>query len=169
MAAFATPQNMLDTFDARTLGDLCSDDAHRVSEAALLTDPKMLRALNFATGRIMGACLRAKRYSRDDLEGLTGESEALLIDMTCRVALWWLWQRKPYTDDQQRQQAKVNSDEALEQMRMGDHVFDVEDAKEAGLPSAETVTRVEIERDWSLFVDEARGNFYPRRRTYRQR
>lgn len=168
MAAFATAADMIARFDSRTLGDLCSDDDHRVSEAGLLTNDKMTVALDSATGKILAATLRAARYSRDDLDTLTGESLALLIDMTCRVALWNLWQRKPYAEDQQRTFSKQNADESLELLRKGDHVFDVAAAIEAGLPNVETISREVIQRDWDLVVDQARGSFYPRRRSYRQ-
>lgn len=156
-------------FDARTLGDVCADNGVQVTEAGLKTNKKMLAALNSATGRIVATVLRAKRYTREDLNGLTGESLDYLKDLTCRIAFWKLWQRKPYSEEQQRPDAKQDHDSALEELGSGHAIFEVASVIEAGIPRVETVTRTEIERDWALVVDQARGRFYPQRRTYRHR
>lgn len=169
MAALAISADMVKRYDARTLGDLCSDDGNQVSEQALVTNAKMTAALSTATGHFLAAVLRAERYTRNELEALTGDSKEYLKDLICQIAFWGLWRRKPYTDDQQRADAKAAADEALELMRTGAHVFDIDRQKDAGTPKVETVTRVEIENDWSLMVDQARGRFFPRRRTYKNR
>jgi len=170
MAAFADSDDMIARFDARTLGDICAnDDDVQVTPAGLAANKKMLAALNTATGKIISVCLRAKRYSRADLDALTGESLEFLIDITCRIAFWHLWKRKPYADDPVRKMAKEEYDEILADLSSGHAIFDVEAVKDAGVPHVETVTRVEVERDWNLFVDAARGSFYPQRRTYKHR
>lgn len=169
MTSFATPADMIARYDVRTLGDLCSDSGERISEAGLAANTKLLTCLSSASGRVIASTLRAKKYTVDDLNALTGESLAYLVDITCRVAFWLLWQRKPYVDTQQRMEAKKEYDETLEMLNKGDQIFDVESVKDAGIPQVETITRVEIESDWSLFVDQGRGHFYPRRRTYKNR
>lgn len=168
MTAFATAADMVNHYDVNTLGDLCSDDGTPVAEGGLAANAKMVAALNSATGRIQAAALRAGRYTVQDLEGLTGESAAYLATLTCRLAFWHLWQRKPYTEDQQRQEAKANADEALEAIRTGDDCFNVQAAIDAGHPTVSTVSRVDIERDWDLLVDQMRGRHLPRRRSYRR-
>lgn len=168
MTAFATAADMLNRYDVSTLGDICSDDGEPVSLAKLPTNPKLLTAINTATGRIKAAALRAARYSVEDLEDLTGESRDYLADLTCRIAFWYLWQRKPYADDQQRHEIKAQADEALELIRSGDECFEVAAVIEAGHPTIETVSAITIQNDWDLFVDDARGNYFPRRRSYRR-
>lgn len=169
MAAFATPTDFLNRYDVRTVGDICSDDGTRVTESALATNDKLTTALNTATGQILAAVLQGERYTAADLAAMTGESAAYLTDLTCRIAFWLLWQRKPYTDDQQRMEAKERADQALELLRTGAHVFDITANKEAGRANIDTVTRTEIQDNWELFVDKARGHFYPARRTYARR
>lgn len=169
MAAFATPADLLLRYDVRTLGDICSDDGIRVSETNLLTDQKVTTALDSATGQIMAAVLRGERYTAADLATMTSESRDYLKDLTCRIAFWLLWQRKPYPDDQNRMEAKKNADEALELLRTGQHIFDIAETIEAGKPDVETVTRTEIADYWNLFVDRARGRYYPSRRSYADR
>jgi len=168
MAAFATPADMMNRYDVRTLGDICGDEDVPISRDKLPTNPKLTTALASASGRILAAALRAGRYTETDLQNLTGESKAYLADLTCRYAFWLLWQRKPYADEQQRKEIKEAANEALEEIRNGDECFNVAAVIEAGHPTVETVTRMEIERDWDLVVDQARGRHYPRRRSYRQ-
>lgn len=168
MTAFATAADMMNRYDVTTLGDICGDAGVRITPAQLPTNTKLLTALNSATGKIKANALRAGRYTVADLEGLTGESKAYLADLTCRVAFWYLWQRKPYTDDQQRHQLKADADDAIEEIRTGAECFEVQDAIDAGHPTISTVTRVEIENDWDLRVDEMRGRHFPRRRSYKR-
>lgn len=173
MAAFATAQNMIERYDARTLGDLCSDDGNKVAESALATNLKMTAMLSSATGKIVAACLRAQRYTRAELDTLAAagtDGSDHLIDVTCQICFWMLWRRKPYTDNQQRVEAQQAAEEYLEMLRNGDHVFDIERTQEAGTPKTDTVTRIEINDQWDMWVDRARsGHFYPARRSHKQR
>lgn len=169
MTAFATPADMLIRYDARTLGDLCSDSGVRLQESELTANAKLIALLSSATGQIKSAVLRGERYKVEDLEALTGESLAYLVDLTCRIAFWLLWQRKPYADDQQRLEAKKAYDESLELLQNGSHVFEITSAMDAGTPHVETVTRTEIANNWNLVADRCRGRFFPARRTYANR
>lgn len=170
MAAFADSDDMIRRYDERTLGDICSDvEGQRITPAGLANNANMLAALGTASGRLLATALRAKRYSRADLDALTGESLEYLKDLTCRIAFWFLWQRKPYGEDQQRQEVRKAYEEALEEIGSGHEIFDVQTVKDAGVPKVETVTRTEIQNDWALVVDQARGRFYPQRRTYKNR
>lgn len=169
MTAFATAADMVARYDVRTLGDLCGDDGHRIPEEDLAINVPMTKALQTATGKIKAAVLRAERYTTAELDALTGESKQYLIELTCQIAFWCLWKRKPYKDDQQRKEIKQDADDALELLRKGDHVFDIDRQKDAGTPQVETVTRVEVQTEWGLAVDQARGRFFPARRSYRNR
>lgn len=170
MAAFADSSDMVVRYDTRTLGDLCSDDGNRVAKDDLATSDIMTTALSSATGEIKAATLRAERYTVAQLEALTGESQEYLKTLTCAVAFWRLWSRKPYNEKNSGQvQARTEFKEAMERIRSGDHIFEVAATAAAGTPNIDTITRAEIQNDWDLFVDNARGRFYPRRRSYRQR
>lgn len=169
MTSFAAPSDLLVRYDARTLGDLVADDGVRVPESALATNAKLTALLSTATGEIKSAVLRSDRYKVADLEALTGESLQYLVDLTCRIAFWRLWQRKPYADDQNRMEAKKSCDEALELLQSGARIFDVQTVREAGTPYVETVTRTEIADNWHLVADQCRGRFFPARRSYANR
>lgn len=165
MAAFAASTDMVNRYDVRTLGQLCGDGA-TIGEGALASDDKMTAALESATGQIIAAVLVGERYSRADLDGLSDESADYLVDLTCRVAFWKLWDRKPYTgrEDPNRTAAKKEALEALDMLRKGLHVFDVDGVKEAGRPDVDRISVAEAS-NFHLIVDRARGSFYPSRRT----
>lgn len=169
MAAYATADDMIARYDSRTLGELVTDDGQRAEEVELSTNAKMTTALSTATGHVNAACLRGNRYTVAELEALTGESAEYLNDIVCAQAFWILWRRRPYGDDALRKAAKEEADMALEQLRTGDMVFDVDAVKDAGIPQIDTIARVTIGSQWELVADKCRPSFYPRRRSYRNR
>lgn len=170
MANFADADDMIARYDARMLGDLVSDDGTQVPEPMLAANAKMIAALASATGQVKSALLRSERYAVADLEALTGESAALLADITSQIAFWILYRRKPSADprDPMRTEVKETAEEHLEQLRLGNIALEIATTLDAGLPRAAAATRVE-KLDQRLIVDAARPRFYPRRRTYKDR
>jgi len=169
MAAFATSADMLARYDARSLGDLCSDNGEPVTAAQLAANSKMTTALADATGQMLAACLRGGRYTAADLAGLTDESLSYRNRICCVLAFWNLWDRKPYTSDEARKAAKEEAKEMLEMLRTGEQIFDVAATIAASIPDVDTVTNVEI-ATWNLLPDQCRhGRYYPRRRTFNNR
>ena len=133
---YATPQNLLDRFDVRLLGDLCQDGNSRLSEAALLTNTKLSEALKDASGMVESAALVGKRYEVTDLSGLTGNSKSLLVRIVCDLAIVWLCQRRGYSVKDKFPMAD-ESLKILDRIRLGERVFNVEAVVEAA--SASTV------------------------------
>lgn len=169
MTAYADSADMIARYDSRTLGELVTDNGQRAEEVELSTNMKMTTALSTATGLVNAACLRANRYTVVELEALTGESAEYLNDIVCAQAFWILWRRRPYSEDDLRKAAKTEADMALEQVRSGDMIFDIDSTKDAGMPQIGTVARLTIGSEWELMVDKARPRFYPRRRSFRNR
>lgn len=170
MTAFADSDDMLARYDARDLGNMCSDDGNRIAEIDLGTNDKMTAALDSATGWVKSAVQQGYRYTDSQLAAITDEGLALLKDITCQIAYWILMRRRPFLKaDDVRRVYKEESDDMLDKLRHGLYVLDVQVAQEAGLPSAETITRVDIQTNWNLAVDQGRGRVYPRRRTYGNR
>lgn len=168
--AYATPDNMIERFDVRTLGDLSSDDGTRITASGLKTNAKIVASLSDASGQLEAACLQGERYTIEDLGGLTGDSESFLVRIVCDLALGYLWRRKFYVEENPaRLEAVQRADEHLTRLRSGEWVFDVTEVKEAGRAKVRTITRQEVSNNYHLFVDRARGPFYPRRRSYRNR
>jgi phage gp36-like protein len=165
MAAYATPAQLLQRYDARVIGDLVGDSGVRVARQELLDNAVLLACLADASGEIEASVLQAKRYTTADLAALTGNSLNYLVRITCTIAFGLLWERKPWSDDDDtgREEAQKRSRAALESLRKGKTIFDVEDVKEAGLPAIETPTIQRILSN-NLAVDQARGRYYPNRR-----
>ena len=161
--AYASAEDLVKRYDARTLGDLCSDTGVRVSEVSLATNAKILAALDDASGEIDAALMQAKRYSTADLASLTGNSLAYLKRLTCTFAFAGLWNRRPYVDDMERDEALKQARQALDRLRRGENVFDLEDQKAEGLPDVKEPSVSSIDR-LNLTVDRARRGYYPRRK-----
>lgn len=161
--AYATPAQLLQRYDARTVGDLASDTGIRIDPASLLSDANVQAALDDASGEIEAALLQGKRYSVADLAGLTGNTQKHLIRITCQIAFWMLWERRPYVEDQTRDDAESKAKKSLERLRRGEAVFDIEGPKDAGLPSVHEPTVSSYNR-LSMIVDEGRRGYYPARR-----
>jgi phage gp36-like protein len=162
--ALATPAQLMERFDHRTLGDMVADNDERVSSADLLDNTRIESALNDASGRIVAALRQGQRYTVAQLATLTGDSKYHLIRLTCDLAFVCLWNRKPYHDNELGEQIQERAEKDLDRLRKGEHVFDVDAVTEAGLPEIVTPTTVET-RHLNLLVDTARGSYFPRRRT----
>lgn len=166
MAALATPADLCKRFDVRLLGDLVGDDDVRVEPDDLLTDDNLQAAIDDAWGEILGALLMSKRYSEADLAALTAESKQFLIRINCLLALGNLFERRPWSDDDQRVHATDKADRArkeLDALRTGSKVLNLEAQQDAGLPALTTTTVTSVKQA-SLMVDEARRGFYMSRR-----
>lgn len=165
MASYAEPSDLLTRYDARVIGDLVKDDGIRAGRDALLDHPVLLAALADASGEIDASVLQAKRYTAADLEALTGNSLAHLKRLTCTIAFGLLWERRPWSDSEEnaREEAQKRARQALEMLRKGQTIFDVDDVKDAGLPSTHEPS-IERIRALNLTVDHARGHYYPHRR-----
>ena len=161
MAAYASISQLVERFDARTLGDLVSDDGTRVVEGLLSSNAKLTAALEDASGQIEAALLMGGRYATSDLTGLTGNSAKYLIRLTCEIAFAMLWERRPYADDQRRAKALEKAEEHLEMLRKGSHIFDVSAVKTAGVPSVSGPTTVELIA--LNFLRDKTQHFYPTR------
>jgi phage gp36-like protein len=167
--AYATASDMIKRFDSRVVGDLVADNGTSVDEDDLASNAKLTAALSSASGQLNAAVLQGERYTVADLTGLTGDGSEFLKQITCELAFGLLWQRKPYADDNlARKEATERMSDWLHRLRGGEWVFDVNENKEAGRPKVSTVTRIQA-RDENLIVDRMAGNYFPPRRTYRDR
>lgn len=165
MTSYATPAEMTSRYDVRQLGDLVRDDGERATPAELLTDANLQTALDDASGEIDAALMQAQRYTPTELASLTGNSRAYLVRLTCMLAFAYLWNRRQWGTvyDDARDEANDKARRQLERLRKGEHVFDLEPQKDAGLPTVSTPTIATITNQ-NYVVDEARKGYYPARR-----
>jgi len=161
--AYASPSDMQKRYDVRTLGELASDTGVRVQPSDFADNAILLAALEDASGEIEASLLQGRRYTAAQLADLTGNSLAMLKRITCEIAYGLLFERRSYVDDDRRTAAMERARQTLTRLRKGEIVFDVDDVKDAGLPSIEGPSRVTIQ-NLNLTVDEARRGYYPARR-----
>ena len=166
MASMATAADMIARYDSRILGDLVSSNKVAVPEDELVDNEVLATALSSATGTVIAAVLKAERYTVEELELLTDDALDYLKDIICQVAIWRLYSRKPYSNDKFREDCQKGYHDILSELRKGAIVFDVARAQDAGTPKIDRITRLEVVNQYQLFVDQARGRFYPRRRSY---
>ena len=130
-SAYATPADLLARYDRRVVADLARDENERPSPTALETDARVLAALADASGEIEAACLKGGRYSAADLNALTGMSKKLLTRLTCRVALWLLYEGRDPGGEAPPWAAK--GQEVLQQLATGERIFAFTETQEAGV------------------------------------
>jgi phage gp36-like protein len=160
-SAYATVADLLARYDRRVVADLARDENERPSPAALETDARVLAALADASGEIEAACLKGGRYSAADLAALTGMSKKLLTRLTCRIALWLLYEGRDPSADLPPWAAK--GQEVLAQLATGERIFAFVETVEAGVIG--TVERQETDaQDEDRLVRRAERFFGPRGR-----
>lgn len=160
MASYATPSDLADRFDARTLRDLASDTGEAVAD--ITSDPHALVALADASGRVDAAVLVGGLYTTDQLGDLTGNSLALLKRLVCDLAMCYMMSRRPerYGSEALAAMHKA-ADEYLELLRKGERLFDVDVAIAAGRPTVDGPVVTDYET-MNLIPDRT-SNFYPSR------
>ena len=156
--AYATAADLSARFDERVLKDLASDDGTPVSNLA--ADANVTAALADASGLINTAIgSPASHYTTTELAALTGDALAYLKRITCSLAMAYLLGRRPekYGDDYK--QITEHAMEVIDQLRRGLFVFNITEAKSAGLPNIDGLTVTQYQ-DLNLLPERVR-NFYP--------
>jgi phage gp36-like protein len=157
--AYASSADMTARYDENVLKDLSSDDG--TPAAQLATATAMTAALDDASGQIEAAVLVAQMYQVSDLTALTGNSLALLKQITCDIAMYRMLKRRPEKYGKELVEAKKYCDEYLEMLRQGKRVFNVAANIAAGLPTVDGPSARVYER-LNLLPDRTR-NYYPAR------
>lgn len=161
--AYATPSDLKDRFDQRTLGDLASVNGTRTTASALANDTRVLTALADASGEMDSAVKVARRYTPAQLAALTGDALAHLKRITCDIAFYLLIDRKVVGVSQEEFERRYKVYRShLDDLRKGIAIFGVEEAMEAGLVSTDGPSSVQIE-NMNYITGRARGHYYPRR------
>ena len=155
--AYATVAEFKLAYDTRLLGDLVSDDGKRT--LALANDGVISQFLDTASGLIDAACRMGGRYTTAQLAALGTNSDALLVDITCQIAMGRLLQRRNPADEK----AVAVLEQAgawLERLRLGEHIFDIDEVIDAANISGNSgPTTVELS-DLHLLRYETK-HFYP--------
>lgn len=163
MAAYATIADLIARYDVRTIGDLVNDDNTQADTSEVLADADgvILAALTDASGEIDASLLRGKRYTRTDLAGLTGNAANHLKRITCKIAFWLLWERRPAWENDSYEQSKADARRALKELASGEEVFELEAQQNAGNISSDGPSRQQL--DLLNLPRDRYNRFYPDR------
>ena len=141
--AYCTAAEMLSLHDWEAVAAYCHDsDGPRPQRATLLNPATpagaiLSRALSAASGRIDSAVRCGKRYSPQDLAGLTGTARDYLVKLTADVAYWTVAQRRaPVGSSPDNVPGVKDALEDVQQLAKGERIFGLVEPAEAGLPVA---------------------------------
>lgn len=168
--SFATPADMMLRYDARTIGDLCSDAGTKLTTSQLTTSTRLLAVLRDASGMVEAAVMVGGQYSKDDLDVLSGNIAPGILNVTnaayllkrlvCDLAMGMLFLARPDREGQVPKSYEMAL-EMLEQLRKGERTFGLVSQQDAQKLAVE----VEPERDVTNragIVVEA-GRFFSKR------
>ncbi len=158
--AYVTPEQFLDRYDPRDIGDLVSKDNERVSESKLLNNSKLNRALEDASGIVRSAALVGRRYIDEELQQLAKDQDSFLVELVCDLTLGRLITGRSLT-------AEVTPDvlraqEWVAMLRLGERIFNVLKAAGAGLTTSGFITR-QRRSELQFIADVASPRYFPNR------
>lgn len=159
--AYCDPAEMILRKDARDIGQLVSDENVDVSPEDLATNPVLLQALEDASGDVDTALLTGGRYTPDQLASLAGNSLAKLQRIVAELAMYYLIARRPTSDPERFEMLNKIRESHLEPLRKGENVFNLTPQIEAGQPSADGPSTLDLQ-NLNLVRDRVL-HYYPRR------
>ena len=160
--AYITPADLTARYDARTVGQLISDDSVAVPPNKLATDANLLAIIGDADGAIDAALMQFGRYASTDLTGLTGNSLSHLKRMSSDITMAYCYARRPAYDVEKYEKMMEMATKALERLRKGENVFNLSLQITAGAPTIDGPTTVDYQR-LNMLPDRV-NNFYPSRK-----
>jgi hypothetical protein len=163
--AYCSVPQILNWFDARTVGDLVRDDGSRATPTQLQTDKVLQQMLQDASGEIEAACLVGGRYTVADLLVLNGNSSIFLAGIVAGLAYMKLMERRPEYEIPEPKRVD-QARKALEALSVGEAIFALQETSDAGRveEDVETVADVDNRRMVSWHAARylgLRANRYP--------
>lgn len=156
----ATVEDLIVRWDQRLLADLAGDTGQ--PEQNLADNPRILAALQGATGEVRSAVLKGRRYRPEDLENLSPEDAGYLKDLVCGLAVMRLAACRVTTIGTEVWEAlRKDLKERLVELEKGERIFATAQAVEAHLPTADGPRLLDYQTV-NLLVDRCRG-YYPSR------
>ena len=158
--SYASPNDLIERYDARILGDLCQDEGERITDVPmLLLSTKLLTALSDASGMVNSAALVGKRYTSTQLTNMIGDAGGFIKRLTCDLAFAFLRQRRGY--DVEQFPTIQESFNYLDRLRLGERVFDIEEVESKGNPTSFAIPVYTVV---SQNLMEDNNRYFPNRR-----
>ena len=141
--AYASGSDMVARYDVRRMGQWLSDSGVPVEDGDVPSNTKLAALLNDASELVNSAAFVGKRYSRANLTSLSSDDGGpLLKRIVCDLAYGMLAMRRGYSIKELTDLAPgwEWAQEMLEQLRLGERIFDFTAAADAGLVEVVSVT-----------------------------
>lgn len=145
LTPYCTVSDFLNRFDTNDVGLWVSEiQGQKVGAKDLLTNPKLLAALNGASGELESACVVGERYQITDLQGLVGNS----LDLARDIVSWLTFKRlvdiHPYRDAREHRMV-FWAEKMLEDLRNGKRIFSIlENAQAENIPDPQFLTSQDL-------------------------
>jgi hypothetical protein len=137
--SFCSPQELFDFADPRQIATLLRDDdtINLQTEAEMLINPKLLKLLKSGSGELESACLPRGQYSVADLEAIasSGTNAATYLKRVaagCTILAAFGRRHSASGAKPEDYLAVAHAREALERLRVGEHVFGLAQNIDAG-------------------------------------
>jgi phage gp36-like protein len=165
--AYAAATDLIARFDTQLIGDLITDDdgsgEREPPDVAAIEASEVLEAmLDDASGRVDAALRVGKRYTPDQLSGLTGNALSHLKRIVCSIAMALLFDRRPQRShgeiaDRMQEQA----DKYLVALQKGENILGLADETDvnAGLISTSGPTALDLQT--RNLLDERMHRYLP--------
>lgn len=162
---YATAADFVQRFDERTVKDLVSDSGAPASD--LTSNTTLAALLSEASGRVNAAIRAGAVYTQDNLASLIAQEDedtAMLVGVTCDIAMALLLRRRPERFEASMQLLKQIDTDFLDPLRRGERIFDIDDREDvAQAAEADKITTADINR--SNPITHRTRRFYPARAT----
>lgn len=159
MPAYADGNDLVARYDIDLVRDLATD-REGVDRAAIVTEPRVLVALEDASGEVEVALQTGGRYTSDQLATLTGNSLGHLKKIVCGLAIAALFERRPESADAEYiNRATKTAREAIAALSRGENVFGFPETLDASVVEIASPTVLDIRRRNDL--PQRMSRFFP--------
>lgn len=141
MPSYLTGNQFLLAYDARRVGELLSDTGTPIVSGSIPSDPVLIEMINQAESMVNLATRVGDRYQTSDLVSLAADAIAggTLRRLVADLAWGLLNKRRGISASDLGTMAPGYGEalQTLELLRLGERIFDLPEAAEAGLPSVQ--------------------------------
>lgn len=152
--SYATPADLVARVDAQIVADFITDDdpitgfRDRPPLEDILASSILQTALDDASGDVLAALGKGKRYTPAQLTGLTGPALSKLKRIVCDIATSYLFDRRADSKNEQIAEAfRMKAERHLKALKSGEDIFYLADETdaEATLISTDGPTAIDLQ------------------------
>ena len=142
MSVYLPNNEFLSFYDRRRVASFLSDTGTPIADGLLATDPILARLINAAEGKVNIACRVGRRYDLGSLASYAAtDAGNVLKELVADLAWHGLISRRGFKEEETAALAPryAMAEQTLELLRLGERVFEIDDAPQAGLPGYTTL------------------------------